>query len=160
MYGNIRVLSQHASPNSISVFGWKRTTSGFFVVTVFLCTCSRPPSTNLEEVKADWYSEFTANKYFDPNCRKVLLGSRFFLWGSESGIRLFVCQRWKIGPLTVRRLSGVGAARAARWHLQKVGIWSSFCADGVVQWQQEKEGKFDAMMKNYVFLQKVTFLWS
>ena len=121
MYGNIRVLSQHASPNSISVFGWKRTTSGFFVVTVFLCTCSRPPSTNLEEVKADWYSEFTANKYFDPNCRKVLLGSRFFLWGSESGIRLFVCQRWKIGPLTVRRLSGVGAARAraAWWHLLK-----------------------------------------
>ena len=96
MYGNIRVLSQHASPNSISVFGWKRTTSGFFVVTVFLCTCSRPPSTNLEEVKADWYSEFTANKYFDPNCRKVLLGSRFFLWGSESGIRLFVCLRAKM----------------------------------------------------------------
>ena len=105
MYGNIRVLSQHASPNSISVFGWKRTTSGFFVVTVFLCTCSRPPSTNLEEVKADWYSEFTANKYFDPNCRKVLLGSRFFLWGSESGIRLFVCFHCN-GPLTVRRLSG------------------------------------------------------
>ena len=76
-----------------TISGWisSHTCSG----SVVLCKYAHP-NKSLFEVKADILDLCTANRYFDPNCKILLLGLGLFLWGSESGLGLFVCFQPKI----------------------------------------------------------------
>ena len=106
--------SQHVSPNKISVFVWKSTTSGFLpgrtsgnclVWYLYIPT----PFKSLLDVKADNLHLLQTN---------ILIRiAESFYWALAcfyeevslaEGCLFASSQRWKVGPLAVRRLSGAG----------------------------------------------------